>query len=189
MNPILGMIGSEYQHGSIGSVQGGTQLQSSSSITPDIYGMQLSQPSQSSLEYVGDVDYDDSSIGLHQDESNLMFNYTDHDDTQDDVDEHQNYEYYHDSSNDQKFGIDSMMTQQNEVNVTQSRSEINGYKKILPVKRPGLVLKTPIAYQGDIDPSVIPIQRDGMGRFCLIYFTFVSLYYFKEYQFLLGKIG
>ena len=37
-------------------------------------------------------------------------------------------------------------------------------KKIKPVKRPGLVLKTPIAYQGNIDPSVIPIQRDGMGR-------------------------
>uniref|UniRef100_A0A336KNL0 CSON013286 protein n=1 Tax=Culicoides sonorensis TaxID=179676 RepID=A0A336KNL0_CULSO len=37
------------------------------------------------------------------------------------------------------------------------------FKKIKPVKRPGLVLKTPIAYQGDIDPSVIPIQRDGMA--------------------------
>uniref|UniRef100_A0A1Q3FU29 Putative polycomb group protein scm/l3mbt tumor-supressor in n=2 Tax=Culex tarsalis TaxID=7177 RepID=A0A1Q3FU29_CULTA len=36
-------------------------------------------------------------------------------------------------------------------------------KKIKPVKRPGLVLKTPIAYKGDIDPSVIPIQRDGMA--------------------------
>ncbi|XP_052896020.1 polycomb protein Sfmbt, partial [Anopheles moucheti] len=36
-------------------------------------------------------------------------------------------------------------------------------KKIRPVKRPGLVLKTPIAYKGDIDPSVIPIQRDGMA--------------------------
>uniref|UniRef100_A0AAG5D4F7 FCS-type domain-containing protein n=1 Tax=Anopheles atroparvus TaxID=41427 RepID=A0AAG5D4F7_ANOAO len=36
-------------------------------------------------------------------------------------------------------------------------------KKIKPVKRPGLVLKTPIAYKGDIDPSVIPIARDGMA--------------------------
>lgn len=35
--------------------------------------------------------------------------------------------------------------------------------KILPVKRPGLKLKTPIAYFGDADPSVIPIQKDGMG--------------------------
>ncbi|XP_050084594.1 polycomb protein Sfmbt isoform X2 [Anopheles aquasalis] len=37
------------------------------------------------------------------------------------------------------------------------------HKKIKPFKRPGLVLKTPIAYKGDIDPSVIPIERDGMA--------------------------
>lgn len=35
--------------------------------------------------------------------------------------------------------------------------------KILPVKRPGLKLKTPIAYFGNTDPSVIPIHKDGMG--------------------------
>jgi hypothetical protein len=35
--------------------------------------------------------------------------------------------------------------------------------KILPVRRPGLKLKTPIAYFGNTDPSVIPIQKDGMG--------------------------
>lgn len=47
---------------------------------------------------------------------------------------------------------------------TQTSATRESFKKIKPVKRPGLVLKTPIAYQGDIDPSVIPIQRDGMGR-------------------------
>lgn len=40
-------------------------------------------------------------------------------------------------------------------------------RKIEPVNRPGLVLKTPIAYKGNIDPSVIPIQKDGMGMFSL----------------------
>lgn len=35
--------------------------------------------------------------------------------------------------------------------------------KILPVRRPGLKLKTPIAYFGNTDPSVIPIEKDGMG--------------------------
>lgn len=40
-------------------------------------------------------------------------------------------------------------------------------RKIKPVKRPGLVLKTPIAYQPCLDPSVIPIQKDGMGTFVL----------------------
>lgn len=47
-------------------------------------------------------------------------------------------------------------------------------RKIKPVKRPGLVLKTPIAYQPCLDPSVIPIQRDGMGTFVLfILFPFI----------------
>lgn len=35
--------------------------------------------------------------------------------------------------------------------------------KIMPVKRPGLKLKTPIAYFGNTDPSVIPIEKNGMG--------------------------
>lgn len=43
-------------------------------------------------------------------------------------------------------------------------------RKIKPIKRPGLVLKTPIAYQPCLDPSVIPIQRDGMGMFCIVFF-------------------
>lgn len=42
-------------------------------------------------------------------------------------------------------------------------------RKIKPVKRPGLVLRTPIAYQPCSDLSVIPIQRDGMGTFVLLY--------------------
>ncbi|XP_023014012.1 scm-related gene containing four mbt domains isoform X1 [Leptinotarsa decemlineata] len=36
-------------------------------------------------------------------------------------------------------------------------------RKIKPIKHPGLVLKTPIAYQSNTDPSVIPIQKDGMA--------------------------
>lgn len=38
-------------------------------------------------------------------------------------------------------------------------------RKIKPIRHPGLVLKTPIAYQGNTDPSVIPIQKDGIGEF------------------------
>jgi len=40
-------------------------------------------------------------------------------------------------------------------------------RKIKPIKHPALKLKTPIAYQKDTDLSVIPIQRDGMGKFKL----------------------
>ncbi|XP_017781166.1 PREDICTED: polycomb protein Sfmbt isoform X2 [Nicrophorus vespilloides] len=36
-------------------------------------------------------------------------------------------------------------------------------KKIKPIKHPGLVLKTPIAYQSNTDPSVIPIHKDGIA--------------------------
>ncbi|GAB0092195.1 Sfmbt [Sergentomyia squamirostris] len=39
----------------------------------------------------------------------------------------------------------------------------DSFRKIKPVRRPGLVLKTPIAYEGNVDPSEIPIQKDGMA--------------------------
>ena len=42
-------------------------------------------------------------------------------------------------------------------------------RKIKPVRHPGLVLKTPIAYQGNTDPSVIPIQKDGIGKEIVIF--------------------
>lgn len=54
-------------------------------------------------------------------------------------------------------------------------------RKIKPIKHPGLVLKTPIAYQSDTDPSVIPIQKDGMGTYIhtyLLLFSFLPTLYF-----------
>ncbi|XP_073989613.1 scm-related gene containing four mbt domains isoform X3 [Rhodnius prolixus] len=36
-------------------------------------------------------------------------------------------------------------------------------RKIKPVKHPALKLQTPIAYQRDTDPNVIPIHKDGMA--------------------------
>lgn len=52
-------------------------------------------------------------------------------------------------------------------------------RKIEPVNRPGLVLKTPIAYKGNIDPSVIPIQKDGMGMFSIfLHILFSHFYHF-----------
>lgn len=64
------------------------------------------------------------------------------------------------------------VTQQNnsnnvgEISMTHKNSNSKKLKeshKIMPVKRPGLKLKTPIAYFGNTDPSVIPIHKDGMG--------------------------
>ena len=51
-------------------------------------------------------------------------------------------------------------------------------RKIEPVNRPGLVLKTPIAYKGNIDPSVIPIQKDGMGMFCCLFVFILRMFVF-----------
>lgn len=48
-------------------------------------------------------------------------------------------------------------------------------RKIKPVKHPGLKLQTPIAYQRDTDPSVIPIQRDGMGLLFVGSYNFLTL--------------
>lgn len=62
-----------------------------------------------------------------------------------------------------------IISQQSSVNELAIVQKSNGSKKlkesnkIMPVKRPGLKLKTPIAYFGNTDPSVIPIQKDGMG--------------------------
>lgn len=50
------------------------------------------------------------------------------------------------------------------VYITTSTQTMSSFtRKIKPVKHPGLVLKTPIAYQSDTDPSVIPIQKDGIA--------------------------
>lgn len=40
----------------------------------------------------------------------------------------------------------------------------NRNRKIKPIKHPGLVLKTPIAYQPHTDLNFIPIRKDGMGN-------------------------
>lgn len=49
------------------------------------------------------------------------------------------------------------MTAATQTSTTSSR-------KIKAIKHPGLKLQTPIAYKCDTDPSVIPIEKDGMGN-------------------------
>ncbi|XP_067009728.2 MBT domain-containing protein 1 isoform X2 [Anabrus simplex] len=46
---------------------------------------------------------------------------------------------------------------------TSTQTASQPTRKIKPIRHPGLKLKTPIAYQKDTDPSVIPIQKDGMA--------------------------
>lgn len=72
-----------------------------------------------------------------------------------------------------------------------NKNSKESFKKIKPVKRPGLVLKTPIAYQGNVDPSVIPIQREGMGRsrkahLNFFHFILFLLFYFYFFPYFLS---
>ncbi|XP_020287040.1 polycomb protein Sfmbt-like isoform X3 [Pseudomyrmex gracilis] len=46
---------------------------------------------------------------------------------------------------------------------TQDKHYNNHYRKIKPIKHPGLVLKTPIAYQPCTDLNFIPIRKDGIA--------------------------
>lgn len=71
-------------------------------------------------------------------------------------------------------GIGSVMKSSNQKGMVRTKKT----RKIEPVSRPGLELKTPIAYKGNTDPSVIPIERDGMGT---LLFIFVFLFFFLSF--------
>lgn len=48
-------------------------------------------------------------------------------------------------------------------NAATQTTQDNRNRKIKPIKHPGLVLKTPIAYQPHTDLNFIPIRKDGMA--------------------------
>lgn len=60
----------------------------------------------------------------------------------------------------------------------------NPNKKIKPIEHPELVLKSPIAYHGGTDLSVIPIDKDGIGKYtfffnqmhCMLDIIFISYF-------------
>lgn len=176
MNPMMGMIGDFHT----------TSLQPSTSnnTTGDIYGLQITNP-QSLNDYQmvdDDDDCDDEEIDDDDDEQT----YKDEDDDEE-IEFKQEYEVENDNYSNYIINQPYMEIEPKTISTQTHLRE--GYKKIQPVKRPGLVLKTPIAYQGDIDPSVIPIHRDGMGmffifnlfliffKFCLCLFLFINLCY------------
>lgn len=51
-----------------------------------------------------------------------------------------------------------------EVNNAATQTQDVRNRKIKPIKHPGLVLKTPIAYQPHTDLNFIPIRKDGIGK-------------------------
>jgi len=52
-------------------------------------------------------------------------------------------------------------------NAATQTTQDNRNRKIKPIKHPGLVLKTPIAYQPHTDLNFIPIRKDGIGKYNL----------------------
>lgn len=151
----------------------------------DQYNIMIQQEGDDDGQLIDDDD-DDNSHVVHQqmqpdecvidnDEDDSMGHYDQHSQEQDELLDSVTcpIEYQTPFDSDP----DSMVTHQYMVQKPiqqqqQQQQTIN--KKIKPVKRPGLVLKTPIAYQPCLDPSVIPIQRDGMGTLRLI-FVFICL--------------
>lgn len=49
-------------------------------------------------------------------------------------------------------------------NAATQTTQDNRNRKIKPIKHPGLVLKTPIAYEPHTDLNFIPIRKDGIGK-------------------------
>lgn len=169
MNPMMGIVSDYTAATAPGPI----------AITPEIYPMSmqhhhLDQQQQTMLEGYhlvhdeDDNDVDHENVGQQHgsssvkdedddDNSNSMQQYDDDGNTEDIAEYHTHFDSDPENSAQSYLVQKTISTQTN--------------KKIKPVKRPGLVLKTPIAYRPCLDPSVIPIQRDGMGRF-LFYFIF-----------------
>lgn len=75
------------------------------------------------------------------------------------------WEFKNDTENNQKNEINS---QDRKINYVSA-----GSRKIKPIQNPALKLKTPIAYQKDSDPNMLPIEKEGRGKNIL-----VIIYYF-----------
>lgn len=57
-------------------------------------------------------------------------------------------------------------------------------RKIKPIKHPGLVLKTPIAYQPHTDLNFIPIRKDGIGKaYNFLYIENIIIKYALVYRY------
>jgi hypothetical protein len=66
---------------------------------------------------------------------------------------------------------------QNNAGFCEQGKKINvpSSRKIKPIQNPALKLKTPIAYQRDSDPNMLPIEKEGRGKNILCIFFFFLL--------------
>lgn len=77
-----------------------------------------------------------------------------------------------------EFKNDTDNVKKNDI-CAQERKLVSSSRKIKPVQNPALKLKTPIAYQRDSDPNMLPIEKEGRGKntnqYC-IYFICYEFY-------------
>lgn len=64
--------------------------------------------------------------------------------------------------------------QKNEICTDEKKLHVSRLcsRKIKPIQNPALKLKTPIAYQRDSDPNILPIEKEGRGNIYYYYFFF-----------------
>lgn len=55
--------------------------------------------------------------------------------------------------------------QKNEICAQERKIQVPSSRKIKPIQNPALKLKTPIAYQRDSDPNMLPIEKEGRGMY------------------------
>lgn len=75
-----------------------------------------------------------------------------------------------------KFKNDSDNVKKNRICAQEKKIYTSNSRKIKPIQNPALKLKTPIAYQRDSDPMLLPIEKEGRGKIILtnIFIKFVS---------------
>jgi len=69
-----------------------------------------------------------------------------------------------------EFQSDTDVIQKNEICAQDRKLHVSSSRKIKPIQNPALKLKTPIAYQRDSDPNMLPIEKEGRGKIFIIYF-------------------
>ncbi|KAK0077711.1 hypothetical protein PV325_003554 [Microctonus aethiopoides] len=113
-----------------------------------------------------DVDVDDNDDNDGGDDDDDDDNDSDDGDDDDDDDNDDDDDDYDDIDNGVVGRTNNTESEEREMvlsNAATQTSQDNRNRKIKPIKHPGLVLKTPIAYQPHTDLNFIPIRKDGIA--------------------------
>lgn len=78
-----------------------------------------------------------------------------------------------------EFKNESDNIQKNEIRAQEKKINSAYSRKIKPIQNPALKLKTPIAYQRDSDPNMLPIEKEGRGKIIttIIFIEFLNFSY------------